>query len=113
GIANQRGPTLVWERATGRPLHRAVVWQSRVTAPLCEALKARGLEPLVRERTGLLLDPYFSATKLRWLLDRIPGAQRRAETGELAFGTVEGWLIWNLTEGAAHVTDVANASRPL
>ncbi len=113
GITNQRETTLVWERATGRPLHRAVVWQSRITAPLCEALKARGLEPLIQQKTGLLLDAYFSATKLRWLLDRIPHGQRRAEAGELAFGTVESWLIWKLTEGQAHVSDAANASRTM
>ncbi len=113
GLANQRETTVVWERASGRPIHPAVVWQSRATAELCERLKAAGLEPLFRERTGLLLDPYFSGTKLRWLLDRVPGAQQRAEAGELLFGTVESWLVWRLTGGRVHVTDVANASRTL
>jgi glycerol kinase len=113
GIANQRETTLLWERSTGRPLHRAIVWQDRRTADACAALRAKGLEPMIRRRTGLLLDPYFSGTKLAWLLDNIPGARRRAGRGELAFGTVDTWLLWNLTEGQVHATDVSNASRTL
>jgi glycerol kinase len=113
GIANQRETTLLWERATGRPLHRAIVWQDRRTANACDALRKAGLEPMIRRRTGLRLDPYFSATKLAWLLDHIPGARRRAGRGELAFGTVDTWLLWNLTEGRVHATDVSNASRTL
>ncbi len=113
GITNQRETTVVWERATGRPIHPAVVWQSRASAAICDALRGRGLEALVRERTGLVIDAYFSATKVRWILDRVPGAQRRAEAGELAFGTIDSWLIWKLTGGRVHVTDVSNASRTL
>ena len=113
GITNQRETTVVWERATGRPIHRAIVWQCRRTAPLCDRLRAEGIEPLVRERTGLVLDAYFSGTKIRWLLDEVPGARRRAERGELAFGTVDSWLLWKLTAGAVHATDVSNASRTL
>ena len=113
GITNQRETTVVWERATGRPIHPAVVWQSRASAAICDGLRARGLERLVRERTGLVIDPYFSATKIRWILDRVPGAQKRAEAGELLFGTVDTWLVWKLTHGATHVTDVSNASRTL
>ena len=113
GLTNQRETTLLWERATGRPLHRAIVWQDRRTAALCAKLKKRGLEPLFREKTGLLLDPYFSGTKLAWLLDHIPGARRRAARGELAFGTVDTWLLWQLTGGKVHATDVSNASRTL
>ncbi|TME38324.1 MAG: glycerol kinase, partial [Chloroflexi bacterium] len=108
-----RETTVVWERVTGRPIHRAVVWQSRASAAICDELRSRGVEPLVRERTGLVIDAYFSATKIRWILDRVPGAQQRAERGELCFGTVDSWLIWNLTGGRAHVTDVSNASRTL
>jgi glycerol kinase len=113
GIANQRETTLLWDRATGEPLHAAIVWQDRRTAPLCEELVARGWEPAFRAATGLLLDPYFSGTKLAWLLDNVPGARERAERGELAFGTVDTWLVWNLTGGRAHVTDYSNASRTL
>jgi glycerol kinase len=113
GITNQRETTVVWDRATGEPIHNAIVWQDRRTAPLCEQLKAQGLEATVRATTGLLLDPYFSGTKIAWLLDNVPGARARAERGELAFGTVDTWLIWNLTQGAAHVTDYTNASRTL
>ncbi|HTU03003.1 MAG TPA: glycerol kinase GlpK, partial [Candidatus Sulfotelmatobacter sp.] len=113
GIANQRETTLVWERATGRPLHRAIVWQDRRTAGACGALEKRGLGPLFRARTGLLLDPYFSGTKLAWLLDHIAGARPRAARGELAFGTVDTWLLWKLTGGRVHATDVSNASRTL
>ena len=113
GLTNQRETTLLWERATGRPLHRAIVWQDRRTADACTRLKRAGLEPLFRRKTGLLLDPYFSGTKLAWLLDRLPGARRRAERGELAFGTVDTWLLWQLTGGQVHATDVSNASRTL
>ena len=113
GITNQRETTVVWERATGRPIHRAVVWQSRITAPICEALRERGLEPLVRERTGLVIDAYFSATKVRWILDQVPGAQSRAEKGELLCGTIDTWLVWKLTGGRVHATDVSNASRTM
>ena len=113
GITNQRETTVLWDRATGRPLHRAIVWQDRRTADSCAALKAAGHEPMVTARTGLLLDPYFSGTKLAWLLDDIPGARDRARAGELAFGTVDSWLIWNLTGGKVHATDATNASRTL
>ncbi|HEX5126806.1 MAG TPA: glycerol kinase GlpK [Rhodocyclaceae bacterium] len=113
GIANQRETTLLWERASGRPVANAIVWQDRRTAAHCAQLKAAGLESLFRERTGLLLDPYFSGTKLRWLLDHTSNGQTRAAAGELAFGTVDSWLIWHLTGGALHVTDVSNASRTL
>jgi glycerol kinase len=113
GIANQRETTILWERAGGRPLHRAIVWQDRRTAAACASLERRGMGPLFRRRTGLLLDPYFSGTKLAWLLDHVPGARRRAARGELAFGTVDTWLLWRLTEGRVHATDVSNASRTL
>ncbi len=111
GIANQRETVIVWDRATGTPIHRAIVWQDRRTAEICAALKAH--EPMVRAKTGLLLDPYFSATKLAWILDNVPGARARAEAGELAFGTVDSFLLWNLTGGAAHATDATNASRTM
>jgi glycerol kinase len=113
GITNQRETTVLWDRATGAPVHRAIVWQCRRTAPLCERLRAEGLEPLVRARTGLVLDAYFSGTKVRWLLDEVPGLRRRAERGGVAFGTVDSWLVWRLTGGAVHVTDATNASRTL
>jgi len=113
GITNQRETAIVWERASGKPIHRAIVWQCRRTAEMCDRLRADGAEPLVRERTGLVLDAYFSGTKLRWLLDEVAGARPRAERGELAFGTVDSWLLWNLTAGAVHATDVSNASRTL
>ncbi|THF60613.1 glycerol kinase GlpK [Pseudothauera rhizosphaerae] len=113
GITNQRETSLLWERASGRALAPAIVWQDRRTAAACERLRAQGLAPLVRERTGLELDPYFSATKLAWLLDHVPGARARAEAGELAFGTVDSWLVWHLTGGRLHVTDCSNASRTL
>jgi glycerol kinase len=113
GITNQRETTLVWERATGAPLHRAIVWQCRRTAELCDRLRADGLEPLARARTGLVLDAYFSGTKIRWLLDEVQGARSRAERGELAFGTVDSWLVWKLTDGRVHATDATNASRTL
>ncbi len=113
GITNQRETTLLWDRSSGRPVCPAVVWQCRRTAPLCAALRAEGLEELARERTGLLLDPYFSGPKVKWLLDSDPELRARAERGELAFGTVDSWLVWNLTRGSAHVTDASNASRTL
>jgi glycerol kinase len=113
GIANQRETALLWDRATGRPVHNAIVWQDRRTAAACDALRSAGHDPTVRRLTGLLLDPYFSATKIRWMLDRVPGLRARAERGEIAFGTVDTWLIWNLTGGRRHVTDVTNASRTL
>ena len=113
GITNQRETTVLWERATGRPLANAIVWQDRRTATLCEQLKQQGLEALFTGRTGLLLDAYFSGTKLRWLLDNVDGARARAQKGELAFGTVDAWLVWKLTGGREHVTDVSNASRTL
>ena len=113
GITNQRETTVLWDRATGVPLAPAIVWQDRRTAALCAQLKAAGHEQLVQQRTGLLLDPYFSATKLAWLLDQVPGARARAEAGELAFGTIDSWLLWNLTGGQVHATDATNASRTL
>jgi len=113
GITNQRETVVVWERATGKPIHRAIVWQDRRTAAVCESLRARGAEEDVSSRTGLVLDPYFSGTKLAWILDHVPGARERAERGELAFGTMDSWLIWHLTSGTRHVTDVTNASRTL
>lgn len=113
GITNQRETTLIWDRKTGKPIHNAIVWQDRRTAALCQRLKAEGHEAAVTERTGLLLDPYFSGTKVAWLLDNVDGARQRAAAGELAFGTVDTWLIWNLTGGQAHVTDATNAARTL
>ncbi|MDI1300862.1 MAG: glycerol kinase GlpK [bacterium] len=113
GITNQRETTVLWDRATGTPLHNAIVWQDRRTAGFCEKLKKENHEALVQEKTGLLLDPYFSATKLAWLLDHVEGARARAEKGELAFGTIDSWLLWKLTGGKAHATDATNASRTL
>ena len=113
GITNQRETTLIWERQGGRPIHNAIVWQDRRTANFCGALKAEGREPMFKERCGLVLDPYFSGTKIRWMLDNVDGARARAGAGELAFGTVDSYLIWRLTGGEAHVTDVSNASRTL
>jgi glycerol kinase len=113
GITNQRETTIVWDRKTGEPVANAIVWQCRRTAALCEELKARGLGPVVTEKTGLIIDAYFSATKLRWLLDNIPQGQQRAERGELLFGTVDCWLVWKLTGGTVHVTDYSNACRTM
>jgi len=113
GIANQRETTVLWERASGDPVAPAIVWQDRRTASLCQQLVAAGHAELIRRKTGLEIDPYFSATKLRWLLDSVPGARHRAERGELAFGTVDSWLAWNLTKGVEHVTDASNASRTM
>jgi glycerol kinase len=113
GLTNQRETTVLWERATGKALHNAIVWQDRRTADVCSAMKERGFEPRIIERTGLVIDPYFSATKLQWLLDHIPDARARAERGELAFGTVDSWLVFRLTGGRVHATDVTNASRTM
>ncbi|HEY3189937.1 MAG TPA: glycerol kinase GlpK [Solirubrobacteraceae bacterium] len=113
GITNQRETTVLWDRRTGRPVHRAIVWQDRRTAPLCEDLRQRGAEPLVRRKSGLVLDPYFSGTKLRWLLEHVPRAAERARRGELCFGTIDSWLLWRFTEGRVHATDATNASRTL
>ena len=113
GVTNQRETTVLWEKATGKPVANAIVWQSRISAPICERLKAGGHEPLFRERTGLLLDPYFSGTKIAHLLESTPGLKARAERGEILFGTVDSFLIWRLTGGKRHVTDVSNASRTL
>lgn len=113
GITNQRETTVVWEKETGKPICNAIVWQCRRTAELCEELKRQGLEETVRARTGLLIDPYFSATKLRWILDHVEGAQERAEQGELLFGTVDSWLIYQLTGGRVHATDPSNAARTM
>jgi glycerol kinase len=110
GITNQRETTVVWDRATGRPIHNAIVWQDRRTAAVCDALDA---DQLVRERTGLVVDAYFSATKIAWILDHVPGARARAERGELAFGTIDSWLAWKLSDGALHITDASNASRTM
>ncbi|MBU9697709.1 glycerol kinase GlpK [Rhodobacteraceae bacterium HSP-20] len=113
GITNQRETTLIWDRTTGEPIHRAIVWQDRRTADTCAALKSAGHEPMITARTGLLLDPYFSGTKIKWLLDHVPGARARAARGELAFGTVDTFLIWKLTGGKVHATDATNAARTL
>jgi glycerol kinase len=113
GITNQRETTIVWDRATGTAIHRAIVWQCRRTARICDSLRSDGVEALIRERTGLVLDAYFSGTKIAWLLDAVPGARARAERGELAFGTVDSWLLWKLTSARVHATDATNASRTL
>ncbi len=113
GITNQRETTLVWDRATGTPVMNAIVWQDRRTAPACDRLKKRGLEPMIKRRTGLVVDAYFSATKLQWILENVPGVRARARRGELAFGTVDSWLLWNLTGGRVHATDASNASRTM
>jgi glycerol kinase len=113
GITNQRETAVVWDRRTGEPVYNAIVWQDRRTAGMCDRLKEQGHEPLFRERTGLLLDSYFSGTKVRWILDNVEGARARAEAGELCFGTIDSWLVWKLTGGRVHVTDVTNASRTL
>ncbi len=113
GITNQRETVIVWERATGKAIHPAIVWQDRRTASFCKELEERGTAEAVSSKTGLVLDPYFSATKIRWILDNVPGARARAERGELCFGTIDSWLVWHLTGGSKHVTDVTNASRTL
>ena len=113
GITNQRETTVVWDKATGEPIYNAIVWQDRRTADLCQKLRAESHEPVIAEKTGLLLDPYFSGTKLAWILDHVEGARERAERGELLFGTIDTFLIWRLTNGAVHATDATNASRTL
>ena len=113
GITNQRETTILWDRQTGKPVYNAIVWQCRRTAELCEELKARGLEEYVKDKTGLLIDAYFSGTKIKWILDNVPEARKLADEGRLLFGTVETWLIWNLTGGSVHVTDYSNASRTM
>jgi glycerol kinase len=113
GITNQRETAVVWDRADGRPIYNAIVWQDRRTADLCDQLKQRGYEPMVRQKTGLLIDPYFSATKIKWILDHVKGARQKAQAGRLAFGTIDTWLMWKLTGGRRHITDATNASRTL
>ncbi|MDO4966924.1 MAG: glycerol kinase GlpK, partial [Lachnospiraceae bacterium] len=113
GITNQRETAIIWDKNTGRPIYNAIVWQCRRTSEYCDSLKAKGLTDFFREKTGLVIDAYFSATKIKWILDNVEGARERAEKGELLFGTVETWLIWKLTGGAAHVTDYSNASRTM
>ncbi len=113
GITNQRETTIVWDAETGEPVYNAIVWQDRRTSEYCDSLKAKGLTGFIREKTGLILDAYFSATKIRWILENVPGAREKAEAGKLRFGTVDSWLIWNLTRGEVHVTDVSNASRTM
>ena len=113
GITNQRETTIVWDKATGEPIHHAIVWQDRRTAEYCDSLRAKGLTDTYRAKTGLVIDPYFSGTKIRWILENVPGARTKAENGELLFGTVETWLIWKLTGGKVHVTDYSNASRTM
>ncbi|MBI5688077.1 MAG: glycerol kinase GlpK [Verrucomicrobia bacterium] len=113
GITNQRETTVVWDRKTGAPIHHAIVWQDRRTATACDRLKARGLATMIRRKTGLVVDAYFSGTKLEWILRHVPGARARARAGELAFGTIDSWLVWNLTGGRVHVTDASNASRTM
>jgi glycerol kinase len=113
GITNQRETTVVWDRKTGDPVYNAIVWQDKRTAPICEDLKTRGLTDYVRENTGLVIDSYFSGTKIKWILDNVPGVRERAERGELLFGTIDTWLVWNMTKGKVHATDVTNASRTM
>jgi glycerol kinase len=113
GITNQRETTIVWDRETGQPVYNAIVWQDRRTAGYCDKLRAQGLADMIREKTGLVIDAYFSATKVKWILDNVAGARARAEAGKLAFGTVDSWLLWNLTAGKVHATDVSNASRTM
>src|SRR6516162_7513663 len=113
GIANQRETAVLWERATGRPVHNAIVWQDRRTAALCESWRTAGLAEIVERRTGLVVDPYFSAAKIRWLLDSVPGLDQRARAGEIAFGTIDSFLLWRLSGGKRHATDVTNAARTM
>jgi len=113
GITNQRETTVLWERSTGKPIYHAIVWQDRRTAAYCDELKAAGNKEMIQQKTGLVIDAYFSGTKLKWILDNVPGARTKAENGELAFGTIDSWLVWKLTGGAVHVTDVSNASRTM
>jgi len=113
GITNQRETTVVWERSTGKPIYNAIVWQDRRTASFCDELKAKGHETIIKQKTGLVIDSYFSGTKIKWILDNVPGARDKANKGELAFGTIDTWLLWNLTKGQVHATDVSNASRTM
>lgn len=113
GITNQRETTVVWDRRTGKPVYNAIVWQDRRTADICDALVEKGYEDTIRKKTGLVIDAYFSATKIKWILDNVPGARENAEAGHLAFGTIDSWLVWNLTDGKVHATDITNASRTL
>ena len=113
GITNQRETTVVWERSTGKPIYNAIVWQDGRTAAFCDELKAQGLEKMIQQKTGLIVDAYFSGTKVKWILDNVPGARQKAINGELAFGTIDTWLVWNLTKGQIHATDVSNASRTM
>jgi len=113
GITNQRETTVVWERSTGKPIYHAIVWQDRRTAAYCDELKKAGHANMIQEKTGLVIDAYFSATKLKWILDNVGGARAKAENGELAFGTIDSWLVWKLSGGNIHVTDVSNASRTM
>ncbi|MBE0600581.1 MAG: glycerol kinase, partial [Firmicutes bacterium] len=113
GITNQRETTIVWDKQTGKPVYNAIVWQCRRTAEYCDSLKAKGWTDTIRQKTGLVIDAYFSATKVRWILDNVPGARERAERGELLFGTVDSYLVWKLTKGRVHVTDYSNASRTM
>jgi glycerol kinase len=113
GITNQRETTVVWDRETGQPVYNAIVWQDRRTADFCDGLKEQGLEGVIRDKTGLMIDAYFSGSKVKWILDNVPGARARAEAGKLAFGTIDSWLVWNFTHGQVHVTDVSNASRTM
>ena len=113
GITNQRETTVVWNRVTGEPVCNAIVWQDRRTSGICDQLVKKGDAPRIAEKTGLVVDAYFSATKIKWILDHVPGARKQAEEGKLAFGTIDTWLIWNFTKGALHITDVSNASRTM
>ena len=113
GITNQRETTIVWDRISGKPVYNAIVWQDRRTAEFCDRLKAEGTDRTILEKTGLIVDAYFSATKVRWILENVKGARSLAEKGQLAFGTVDSWLVWNLTRGKLHITDVSNASRTM
>src|SRR5580658_4139335 len=113
GITNQRETAVVWDRKTSEPIHNAIVWQDRRTAGICDKMKAAGLESMVTSKSGLVIDAYFSGTKVQWMLDNVPGAREKANRGELAFGTIDSWLIWKLTNGAVHVTDESNASRTM
>lgn len=113
GITNQRETTVVWDKHTGKPIYNAIVWQSRQTADICEQLKEKGLESYIRKHTGLVIDAYFSGTKIKWILDQVEGAREKASNGDLLFGTMDTWLIWNMTRGAVHVTDYSNAARTM
>jgi len=113
GITNQRETTILWDKNTGKPVYNAIVWQSRQTSDICDDLKKSGLEPYIKENTGLVIDAYFSGTKIKWILDNVEGVRERAEKGDILFGTVDTWLLWNLTGGKAHITDYSNASRTM